>query len=224
MENVNDLIKKLSEAMQKECDHMDAQELEQIVEMKKKDIALLSTENLALNDSLGHYKRQWWDMQQRKAIEEREAQERYDKDEERWIATELELKEKNKDLVKKNVDLEERYHKLLNKIDAFHEGLFSKKVTVKDPPKAKHPLLVGNNELTNKITQEARNGDGSFNEKKAELLMEDYFFIKKAANFIGVSAPTLRNWSNEGKIKTYFHPINNFRMYHRKDLEKVLKI
>ncbi|MFQ5867668.1 MAG: helix-turn-helix domain-containing protein [bacterium] len=53
--------------------------------------------------------------------------------------------------------------------------------------------------------------------------LNDYMTIKKAASFLGVSPMTLRRWDNEKKLKATRHPINNYRLYERKQLEKILK-
>jgi len=53
--------------------------------------------------------------------------------------------------------------------------------------------------------------------------LNDYMTVKKAANFLGVSPMTLRRWDNEKKLKATRHPINNYRLYGRKQLEKILK-
>jgi len=52
---------------------------------------------------------------------------------------------------------------------------------------------------------------------------QNYLRIKKAAEFIGVSGSTLRNWERNRKITTYRHPINRYRLYKKSDLEALLK-
>jgi len=39
---------------------------------------------------------------------------------------------------------------------------------------------------------------------------------------LGVAPNTLRNWDRTGKIHVYRHPINNYRLYKRSDLEALL--
>jgi excisionase family DNA binding protein len=53
--------------------------------------------------------------------------------------------------------------------------------------------------------------------------LNNYMTVKEAANFLGVSSMTLRRWDNEKKLKATRHPINNYRLYERKQLEKILK-
>lgn len=47
--------------------------------------------------------------------------------------------------------------------------------------------------------------------------------IQEAADFIGVTTTTLRNWEKEGKLKAYRHPTSNWRLYKQEDLEKFLE-
>ncbi|RJQ13643.1 MerR family DNA-binding transcriptional regulator [Candidatus Parcubacteria bacterium] len=46
-----------------------------------------------------------------------------------------------------------------------------------------------------------------------------YYTIKEAADHLGVSAITLRNWDKKGLLVAYRHPINNYRMYRSDQLE-----
>ncbi len=46
--------------------------------------------------------------------------------------------------------------------------------------------------------------------------------IKEASLMLGVSALTLRNWDNKGKLQASRHPINNYRVYRREEIEKLL--
>ncbi len=52
--------------------------------------------------------------------------------------------------------------------------------------------------------------------------LRDYLTIKEAAAFLGVSPNTLRNWERAGKIRTYRHPINSYRLYKQAELEQLL--
>ncbi len=51
----------------------------------------------------------------------------------------------------------------------------------------------------------------------------EYLRVKEAAELLGVSPNTIRAWGGEGKIPEYRHPINRFRLYKRKELEKVIQ-
>lgn len=53
--------------------------------------------------------------------------------------------------------------------------------------------------------------------------LQNYLRIKQAADFLGVSESTLRNWGRNGKITTYRHPISRYRLYKKVDLENLLK-
>lgn len=51
----------------------------------------------------------------------------------------------------------------------------------------------------------------------------EYMKIKEASEFLKVTTTTLRNWDKQGKFKSYRHPMNNYRLYKREELEKVFK-
>jgi MerR family copper efflux transcriptional regulator len=51
-----------------------------------------------------------------------------------------------------------------------------------------------------------------------------YYTIKQAAKVLGVTPLTLRNWDKRGKLKAYRHPINNYRVYKRQQLELFLRM
>ena len=53
--------------------------------------------------------------------------------------------------------------------------------------------------------------------------LDGYLRIKEAAEFLGVAPNTLRNWGRDGRIPEYRHPVNNYRLYDEKDLERLLK-
>lgn len=52
---------------------------------------------------------------------------------------------------------------------------------------------------------------------------EEFMQVKEAAEFLGVSPNTVRNWGREDKLPEYRHPVNNYRLYRRRDLERMLK-
>lgn len=51
----------------------------------------------------------------------------------------------------------------------------------------------------------------------------DYLTIKEAAEYLGVAAMTLRRWDEAGKLVAKRHPMSNYRLYLKKDLDKILK-
>lgn len=53
--------------------------------------------------------------------------------------------------------------------------------------------------------------------------IDDYLQIKEAAEFLGVTRATLRNWERHGKLNSHRHPINRYRLYKKEDLESLLK-
>lgn len=51
---------------------------------------------------------------------------------------------------------------------------------------------------------------------------EEMLTIKVAAEMLGVSKLTLRNWDRSGKLLAYRHPISNYRVYKVLDLKNLL--
>src|SRR3954467_2962448 len=51
----------------------------------------------------------------------------------------------------------------------------------------------------------------------------DVLTISEAAEFLGVSTATLRNWDRSGKLKPRRHPQNGYRIYLHEDLQAVLQ-
>jgi DNA (cytosine-5)-methyltransferase 1 len=52
--------------------------------------------------------------------------------------------------------------------------------------------------------------------------LSDYLQIKEAAALLGVAPNTLRSWDRTGKIRVYRHPVNNYRLYKKADLQRLL--
>lgn len=55
------------------------------------------------------------------------------------------------------------------------------------------------------------------------LKLDGYLRVKEAAKYLGVSPNTLRNWGRDGRIEEHRHPVNNYRLYRRTDLDRLLK-
>ena len=53
--------------------------------------------------------------------------------------------------------------------------------------------------------------------------LRDYLRISEAAEYLGVSPNTLRNWENAGKIVAHRHPVNKYRLFSRGELDALLK-
>ncbi len=52
---------------------------------------------------------------------------------------------------------------------------------------------------------------------------KNYLTIKDVAKLLNVTPLTLRNWDKRGKLIAYRHPINNYRVYKKEDLEVFLR-
>jgi DNA (cytosine-5)-methyltransferase 1 len=53
--------------------------------------------------------------------------------------------------------------------------------------------------------------------------LDEFLRIKEAAEHLGVAPNTLRNWEAAGKIAVYRHPMNNYRLFRKPDLDAVLR-
>jgi MerR family transcriptional regulator, copper efflux regulator len=53
--------------------------------------------------------------------------------------------------------------------------------------------------------------------------LSDFLRISEAAEYLGVSPNTLRNWVNAGKIVAVRHPVNDYRLFRREDLDALLQ-
>jgi DNA (cytosine-5)-methyltransferase 1 len=52
--------------------------------------------------------------------------------------------------------------------------------------------------------------------------MRYFLTVSEAAELLGVSASTIRNWDRSGKLKALRHPVNNYRLYDRDELQALL--
>ena len=50
----------------------------------------------------------------------------------------------------------------------------------------------------------------------------NFLTIKNAAELLGVTPLTLRNWDKNGKLSARRHPMSNYRIYLREDIEKLI--
>ena len=49
-----------------------------------------------------------------------------------------------------------------------------------------------------------------------------FITVKEASSMLGVTPLTLRNWDKSGKLNAGRHPFNNYRVYVREDIDKLL--
>jgi len=54
--------------------------------------------------------------------------------------------------------------------------------------------------------------------------ISDFLRISEAAEYLGVSPNTLRNWENAGKITAHRHPVNDYRLFKKEDLDALLEM
>ena len=53
--------------------------------------------------------------------------------------------------------------------------------------------------------------------------LRDYLRISEAAEYLGVSPNTLRNWENTGKLVAHRHPVNKYRLFKQEELDALLR-
>ena len=49
-----------------------------------------------------------------------------------------------------------------------------------------------------------------------------FITVKEASSMLGVTPLTLRNWDKNGKLNAGRHPFNNYRVYQKEDIDKLL--
>ena len=50
-----------------------------------------------------------------------------------------------------------------------------------------------------------------------------FLLVNEAAELLGVSANTVRAWAKGGKLQEYRHPVNNYRLFKKRDVEALSK-
>ncbi len=58
--------------------------------------------------------------------------------------------------------------------------------------------------------------------QKQDERLGDFLTVGEAAEYLGVSASTLRNWDRSGKVQAGRHPVNGYRLYSKKDLDNLV--
>lgn len=53
--------------------------------------------------------------------------------------------------------------------------------------------------------------------------LNQFLQISAAAEYLGVSPNTLRNWENAGKIVAHRHPVNGYRLFKQEELDALLE-
>ena len=59
---------------------------------------------------------------------------------------------------------------------------------------------------------------------KGNLIMSKYYSINEFSKILGVSAQTLRNWDNSGKLHPHHTSSNGYRYYSHEQLNQVMNI
>ena len=51
---------------------------------------------------------------------------------------------------------------------------------------------------------------------------DEYLLVTQAAELLGVSANTVRAWAATGRIQEYRHPVNNYRLFKKSEVDELL--
>jgi DNA (cytosine-5)-methyltransferase 1 len=51
--------------------------------------------------------------------------------------------------------------------------------------------------------------------------VDEYLTVADAADLLGVSPNTVRNWAKAGTLEEYRHPVNNYRLFRTSDLKRL---
>ena len=54
-------------------------------------------------------------------------------------------------------------------------------------------------------------------------LKDEFVLVSEAAEMLGVCPNTIRAWGTNGRITEYRHPVNDYRMFKRKEIERLIK-
>lgn len=52
----------------------------------------------------------------------------------------------------------------------------------------------------------------------------DYLLVREAAVLLGVAPNTIRAWSQAGKLQEYRHPVNNYRLFKKSEVEALREL
>ena len=55
------------------------------------------------------------------------------------------------------------------------------------------------------------------------MIAQEFLLVKETAEVLGVSANTVRAWAAAGKLQEYRHPVNNYRLFRRREVERLLR-
>jgi excisionase family DNA binding protein len=67
------------------------------------------------------------------------------------------------------------------------------------------------------------NKDGNTHGDCLVTKLRDFLRISDAADYLGVSPNTLRNWERTGKIAAHRHPVNGYRLFRQQELDSLLR-
>ena len=84
------------------------------------------------------------------------------------------------------------------------------------------PALAGGPTAIDTTYQRVHNGAYTLQKGGAMPKLSEFLTIGQAASYLGVSRDTLRRWDRSGKLTARRHPLTEFRLYLKRDLDIVL--
>jgi DNA (cytosine-5)-methyltransferase 1 len=63
---------------------------------------------------------------------------------------------------------------------------------------------------------------GCCHEKGAIVKGDDFLLVNEVATVLRVAPNTVRAWGAAGKLTEYRHPVNNYRLFKKKDVDALL--
>jgi len=51
---------------------------------------------------------------------------------------------------------------------------------------------------------------------------DEFVLVSEAAEMLGVCPNTIRSWGANGNITEYRHPVNDYRMFKRQEIERLI--
>jgi excisionase family DNA binding protein len=54
--------------------------------------------------------------------------------------------------------------------------------------------------------------------------MQDFLLVKEVARLLKVSPNTVRAWADSGKLPEHRHPVNNYRVFKKSDIDRLIML
>jgi DNA (cytosine-5)-methyltransferase 1 len=54
--------------------------------------------------------------------------------------------------------------------------------------------------------------------------MQNFLLVKEVARLLKVSPNTVRAWADSGKLPEHRHPVNNYRVFKKSDIDRLIML